>query len=443
MALLHAFDATIVIGAVVGAATVSHFSHFAGTIVPILATTLLALHAYGAYSANDGVQSRWRITGSVAIASVGLLVLRIVPPRIDLSFKFLISYAVLACAGLELGRRAFTFGMRQAHKHGIGLRSAVVVGRHADVRAVVSALEGDRNADHKLLGFVTPVHTADSRAIGSIDDIETILDRLDPEEVILSSTLERMQLRRVADACVRRGVAILAVPSWERAIRGWAEPTRIGPLPGYQVHPARMGMPGLALKRASDLTITLVGLVVAAPLMALIAVAIKLDSRGPVFYRHRRVGLGGREFLMWKFRSMYREADASIEDVAGLNCYPDGRLFKVERDPRITRVGRVLRRFSLDELPQLFNVISGEMSLVGPRPPVPREVKAYDRRHFIRLSVVPGMTGPWQVNGRNLIRDFEEVVRLEKRYIESWSLAADFEIMIKTVGVVLSGKGAY
>jgi lipopolysaccharide/colanic/teichoic acid biosynthesis glycosyltransferase len=185
------------------------------------------------------------------------------------------------------------------------------------------------------------------------------------------------------------------------------------------------------------------GLALAAPLGLLVAVSIKLESRGPIFFRQRRVGLGGREFMMWKFRSMLPEAEARQSEIAHLNHYGSERLFKARQDPRVTRVGRALRRFSLDELPQLFNVLAGDMSLVGPRPPLPSEVKAYENRHLVRLSVVPGLTGPWQVNGRNLITDFEEVVRLERDYIESWSLRSDIEIMLRTIGVVISGKGAY
>jgi lipopolysaccharide/colanic/teichoic acid biosynthesis glycosyltransferase len=155
------------------------------------------------------------------------------------------------------------------------------------------------------------------------------------------------------------------------------------------------------------------------------------------------VGLGGREFTMWKFRSMENLSERRRDDIAHLNHYGDARLFKSKDDPRITRVGKWLRRFSLDELPQIFNVIAGDMSLVGPRPPLPREVLAYEQRHFVRLTVVPGMTGPWQVGGRNLITDFEEVVRLEQDYVEQWSFALDLKIMVKTLGVMLSGKGAY
>jgi lipopolysaccharide/colanic/teichoic acid biosynthesis glycosyltransferase len=162
-----------------------------------------------------------------------------------------------------------------------------------------------------------------------------------------------------------------------------------------------------------------------------------------VFFRQRRVGLGGRQFTMWKFRSMQHLSERRREEIDHINHYADARLFKLQKDPRITRVGRWLRRFSLDELPQLFNVIAGDMSLVGPRPPLPEEVVTYEQRHFVRLSVVPGMTGPWQTSGRNLITDFEEVVRIERSYIEQWSLGLDLKIMAKTVFVMLSGEGAY
>jgi lipopolysaccharide/colanic/teichoic acid biosynthesis glycosyltransferase len=140
---------------------------------------------------------------------------------------------------------------------------------------------------------------------------------------------------------------------------------------------------------------------------------------------------------------MHHEAERLHASVAHLNDYADDRLFKMRDDPRVTRVGRWLRRFSLDELPQLFNVLVGDMSLVGPRPPLPSEVRNYEQRHFVRLTVVPGMTGPWQVSGRNLITDFEEVVRLEREYVENWSYRLDLRIMMRTVGVILSGEGAY
>jgi lipopolysaccharide/colanic/teichoic acid biosynthesis glycosyltransferase len=199
----------------------------------------------------------------------------------------------------------------------------------------------------------------------------------------------------------------------------------------------------MLVKRSFDLVLAVLGLVLLSPLILAIALAIKLDSAGPVFFRQRRVGLGGRHFTMWKFRSMHCDSEHRQEELSGLNAYGDPRLFKLRSDPRTTRVGRFLRRSSLDELPQLVNVVLGEMSLVGPRPPVPSEVAMYEPHHFVRLSVVPGITGPWQTGGRNLITDFETVVGLERAYIRSWSLLLDAKILLRTFRVVLTGEGAY
>jgi exopolysaccharide biosynthesis polyprenyl glycosylphosphotransferase len=207
--------------------------------------------------------------------------------------------------------------------------------------------------------------------------------------------------------------------------------------------PNRFELPTFFMKRAFDLVGSILLLALVAPVMAAIALAIRLDSAGPVFFRQERVGLGGRRFTMWKFRSMSVGADDAKERLAHLNSYADPRLFKLANDPRITRVGRFLRRSSLDELPQLINVLLGEMSLVGPRPPLPAEVARYEPHHMVRLAVLPGITGPWQVNGRNLITDFETVVQLERGYIHSWSLLADVKILLRTIGVVLRGEGAY
>jgi lipopolysaccharide/colanic/teichoic acid biosynthesis glycosyltransferase len=198
----------------------------------------------------------------------------------------------------------------------------------------------------------------------------------------------------------------------------------------------------MAVKRLVDTALTALGLLLVAPLLALIALVIKCDSQGPVFFRQTRAGVGGKPFEMLKFRTMRVGADAEKHLLQHLNEYPDPRLFKIKNDPRITRVGRILRRTSLDELPQLWNVLRGDMSLVGPRPCVPEELRHYSQHHLSRLFVIPGITGPWQVGGRNRILDFEEVIRLETEYIESWSLAKDLLILLKTIPTLFR-RGAY
>jgi lipopolysaccharide/colanic/teichoic acid biosynthesis glycosyltransferase len=200
--------------------------------------------------------------------------------------------------------------------------------------------------------------------------------------------------------------------------------------------------PQLAIKRVLDLGGALAGLVVLAPLLLVIAFLIRRDSPGPVFYRQRRVGQGGRAFNIVKFRTMVDGADAQVDQLRDRNLYPDARLFKVVEDPRVTRVGRWLRRASLDELPQLWNVLKGEMSLVGPRPALPTEVALYRRHHYARFDAKPGITGPWQVAGRNEITDFNQIVMLETAYIRHWSLLSDLAILVRTIPAVFRMRGA-
>jgi exopolysaccharide biosynthesis polyprenyl glycosylphosphotransferase len=198
---------------------------------------------------------------------------------------------------------------------------------------------------------------------------------------------------------------------------------------------------GGLIKRALDLVLCALALIVLAPLLLLIALAITLDSPGPVIYRQQRVGKGGRCFFLYKFRSMHRDAEKQIEHLRALN-EASGPLFKMRHDPRITRVGRFLRRWSLDELPQLMNVVQGEMSLVGPRPPLPVEVAQYEPWQLGRLRAVPGVTGLSQVSGRSDLT-FGETVRLDLHYIREWSLALDLHILLRTIPAVLSSRGAY
>jgi len=440
--ILHMFDAAVVVVSVLAAGSVIGFADAAKMAPAFVALVLVGLNITLSYRPGHARRSTPRISAGVLFGSASLATVALLPPRFPVSLPFLGTFAAFAVVGLLAERYGFDVLVREAHVRGIGLRRAMIVGRRAQVDDVVTAI-AEQGDDQQVVGFVSPHHVHEEGALGTIEQIEPLLDHHDPDDLVLAGGLARPLMRLVADACFKRGVRLLVLPAPDRPPKSWAEPIRLGRLAGYHVHPMRLAMPGLALKRLCDVVLGSVAIVVSAPLMLLIAVAIKLDSRGPVFFRQSRVGLGGREFKMWKFRSMSLAAEEQQDEMARHSTYNDGRLFKIPGDPRITRVGRVLRRFSLDELPQVFNVLSGEMSLVGPRPPVPAEVRRYESRHFVRLTVVPGMTGPWQVNGRNLVTDFETVVSLERGYIDSWSFKRDLAIMVRTVGVVLSGKGAY
>ena len=196
-----------------------------------------------------------------------------------------------------------------------------------------------------------------------------------------------------------------------------------------------------AVKRAMDITLSLMAIILLAPIFISLIGLIKKDSKGPALFKQIRVGLNGRHFYMYKFRSMIIDAEEQFEQVKSLN-HTNHIMFKSKADPRITPVGKILRRYSLDELPQLLNVLKGEMSLVGPRPPLPRELRGYKQWHHVRFLATPGLTGLWQVSGRATIKDFDKVVDLDYEYITKWNLFSDIRIILKTVPVVISGKGA-
>ena len=197
----------------------------------------------------------------------------------------------------------------------------------------------------------------------------------------------------------------------------------------------------LMVKRILDIAGSIAGLLITLILFPFIALSIKLDSPGPVFYKQRRIGLNGREFFLYKFRSMYEDADEKKDDLKAQNEM-NGPMFKVTNDPRITKVGHFLRKSSLDELPQFFNILAGQMSLVGTRPPTPDEYSQYNLKYRRRLSIKPGLTGLWQVSGRSDITNFEDVLKLDLHYIDNWSLGLDIKILLQTFIVLFSQKGA-
>ena len=442
---LHAFDALAISFAVVLAAQLNGLASLAHALPALIAFTLVGLNLRGSYRPGDARRDTQKLVTGVLIG-IGLAALPFTISEAPLSAEFLAVFGLAALATLILGRRAIDAVVHAAYARGIGLRRALVVARGDEYLHVLSQVTphqvGRPAEDQVIMGYVTP-ESKDPNALGTLDELDYALEHHDISELIVATSLREESLADAADICFERGVRVLVLPTASTARSVWAEFTRVGRLPAYQLHPTRLELPSLIVKRATDLLLALGGLIVALPLMVIIGIAIKLETTGPVFFRQRRVGLGGRHFMMWKFRSMFHESETRVEELAHLNAYRDERLFKLPSDPRITRIGRWLRRFSLDELPQVFNVLAGDMSLVGPRPPLPSEVRTYEPRHYVRLSVVPGLTGPWQVNGRNLITNFEEVVRLEREYIETWSLRSDLEIIVRTFGVVLSGKGAY
>jgi exopolysaccharide biosynthesis polyprenyl glycosylphosphotransferase len=262
------------------------------------------------------------------------------------------------------------------------------------------------------------------------------------DEVII--TLPWMYHRKIVSIiaqCEREQVRVRIVPDMFQMTLSHLDVEDLGGIPMIGVRDISIGRTQGFVKRAMDVLISLIGLILLLPFFALLALLIKFDSDGPVFFTQIRVGKGENLFACYKFRSMRRGAEAEQDTLRTLN-EADGPIFKMRDDPRITRVGRMLRRTSLDELPQLFNVLMGHMSLVGPRPAPPSEVQRYQPWHKRRLEVAPGITGLWQVSGRSEL-SFDEMVLLDLYYIEHWSPVLDVQIMLRTFPKVITGEGAY
>jgi exopolysaccharide biosynthesis polyprenyl glycosylphosphotransferase len=277
----------------------------------------------------------------------------------------------------------------------------------------------------------------------AVDRLGAIIHEQQIEAVIVPRQLPEQQMELLLDVCCTAGCEFLYSA---RAIEvAGVRPSIVwrGREPFFEFATPELEAQQLMVKRCLDAIGATLGLIVASPIFLIVALAVRIDSPGPVFFSQDRAGLGGRRFRMYKFRTMGVGAETEKRNLVALNHTGDSRLFKIPNDPRITRVGRFLRRWSLDELPQIWNVFRGEMSLVGPRPFFESDLEDYEAHHFRRLGAKPGITGLWQVSGRSHVVDFEEVVRLDREYIEQWSIWLDISIMLRTIPAVFGRDGAY
>jgi len=317
------------------------------------------------------------------------------------------------------------------------------VGPAGECIAAASSPAFATGTDYRPIGFVDVHIPPAPGALGHVSDMPLLLAASGAQVVALCGYVTDKQFQDVVDVALAGGCQVLAVP--RAAEVAGVHPTTVWRRgqPLVQLTAPSLKGPQLIAKRALDLIGAGIGLVVLSPVIAMLAVLIKLGSPGPVFFTQERVGQGGRRFKIFKLRTMVDGAEGKRDELLSQSVYGDPRLFKVPSDPRMTRLGRWLRQTSLDELPQLVNVLRGDMSLVGPRPPLPCEVALYEAHHYARFDVKPGMTGPWQVAGRNDVTDFERVVALETEYIRNWSLASDVAILLRTTPAVLRMDGAH
>src|SRR3954465_6347639 len=323
-------------------------------------------------------------------------------------------------------------------------RRAVLVGSGRHIEDVAHALTDEVHAPVEMVGFISLTPRPDNglRSLGRIEELAEVLDAYRVQEVIIADPdFPQERAVELVDTCHQRGVTVRVAPSTMEILVQRAEFVPGASVPLFELRPPVFDGIDFFVKRTFDLAVSVFVLVLLSPLLLVSALLVKLPSRGSVIYRSVRPGIGAEPFACFKFRTMYTDADQRQADLESLN-EATGPLFKIRRDPRLTPVGRFLRRWSIDELPQLLNVVRGEMSLVGPRPLPERDFEQLEEWHKKRYLVLPGLTGLWQVSGRSKL-DFDDLVRLDFLYLERWSVGLDLAILLKTIPAVLSKRGAF
>jgi exopolysaccharide biosynthesis polyprenyl glycosylphosphotransferase len=324
-------------------------------------------------------------------------------------------------------------------EQGIGARNVIIVGAGRVGQALAQQFEQNKHLGYRFKGFLDGNHVGDKRMLGKIEDLSKVARAEFVDEVFITIPSERELVKRIAIEARQHRLDVKVLPDLYDGL-GWHAPIhQVGDFPVMDLHWQPIPALGLFVKRVFDVLVSSIALIICSPLLVVLAVWIKLDSRGPVFYRSRRVGKKGCAFTCYKLRTMSANAEAMKKSLRPRN-ERQGPSFKIKNDPRITRVGKSLRMYSLDELPQIWNVLKGDMSLVGPRPHPVDDFEQYSLDHLCRLDVKPGITGLWQVEAR---RDpsFETNVALDLKYIESWNLLLDLKLLVQTIPAVFKGTG--
>jgi exopolysaccharide biosynthesis polyprenyl glycosylphosphotransferase len=447
----------------------NRFAPYGAMLALVVLIRLLTLRSVGLYRIRGEfsfVNDSLRLFKATAIGSL-LIVAAAFLYRGGFAFRSF-SYArgvfladfVFALAGIGLIRYVMRAVQTVVRRRQINLIPTLVVGRGTEASLFIKQMRERPALGYRVIGVVDikPNDGGDEESyegVPVVSDLEglpeAIRDSGANEVIIADPDVNADALFEVMIRCGRRrGVEFRIAPSLFNCLPRKTEIDQIGVLPMIRLFREPLSSSARLLKRSFDIVISALSIALLFPVWLLIALLIKLDSKGPVFYTQERVGMDGRLFLVFKFRTMKAGADskshreyqkAFIEGRAEANLGADGKpTYKLFSDPRITRVGKALRRTSLDEVPQLLNVLMGDMSVVGPRPPIPYEVEAYELWHRKRLDMKPGLTGLWQVSGRNRL-PFEEMVRLDLFYIENWSLLLDLKIILRTGLVMIGGEG--
>jgi exopolysaccharide biosynthesis polyprenyl glycosylphosphotransferase len=409
-------------------------------LIPI---TLLVFWQAGLYADRERRSGLGRVLSSLVLVTAVTVAFALGNGH-EFTTYGLLPTACIACAlAIGLLRSAYESVVVELQRVLRVRRCAVLVGGRDNVAGLHRTLVAARGGvAYDFAGVVGEEAPPGLRQLGTLDRLDSILGDTRPDELILSEgDFDESEVLEIVETAHRAGVKVRLAPKTTELLiqRGEYVPGQGAPL--FELRPPVLAGTDWLVKRSFDLVVSLIVVVVGLPLWLLIAVAIKLDSPGPILYHDRRIGVGLREFGMLKFRTMVRDAAEHQQELEEHNEAP-GALFKIRNDPRVTRVGRLLRKLSLDELPQVLNVLAGEMSLVGPRPLPLRDYDKLEPWHRKRYLVLPGITGLWQISGRSNLT-FDDLVRLDFYYIENWSIWLDISILFKTPLAVFSRRGAY
>jgi exopolysaccharide biosynthesis polyprenyl glycosylphosphotransferase len=360
------------------------------------------------------------------------------------SRQFLLCFGILSFVLISATRLLSQIYFISLSKRGLNIRRILVLGDMERVEMVTELMKSQLSYGHHVIGQVTSPKGQNNSpdVLACPDDFQEQLRNQAIDEIIFALKGDRnVNLSQHLDVCKKMGIPARILPAlWECGDKSLSMESCQG-VPFLTLRSGNFNATGLLYKRMLDIAGGLIGTIILFILYPFVGAAIKLDSSGPVFFKQQRMGRRGRIFDLYKFRSMYQYAEQRKQELMGKNEM-NGALFKLKDDPRITRVGRFLRKTSLDEFPQFLNVLKGEMSLVGTRPPTLDEVEKYQPEHLKRISAKPGITGLWQVSGRNQITDFDQVVELDCHYLDHWRFFDDLKILAKTIFVVLKRKGA-
>ncbi|HEY0758492.1 MAG TPA: sugar transferase [Acidisarcina sp.] len=414
-----------------------------------IATLLVVSRSYGLYRPMQLISAlhEQRMTVQATLAAGLLLCGALYVTHGETVSRAVVIFLVCITCGILCLRRAIWRSMTyRNYELGLETRNMVIIGSNRVSDALRKHIVAKRHLGYKFQGFVylskglTPPHVPQHEALGSVSQLRDIARQHFIDEVVVAEPCSVEQIIEILEEARELDLDVYVLPGFHDFVTVNAPIEYLGDFPVVSLHRRNSPVIALIFKRIFDVVTASTILLLSAPAMLAIAIAVRIDSPGPIFYASERVGKKGCIFRCYKFRTMVQDADKLKASLASQN-ERSGILFKMKDDPRVTTVGRWLRKYSLDELPQLFNVFRGEMSLVGPRPPIASEVERYEIEHFRRLEVTPGLTGLWQVQARS-DPSFERYIALDTAYVENWSFWLDLKLLVMTAGVVLKGTGA-